>query len=80
MGIPERELERLFTPYYRGSNGNRAPGSGLGVSIAKEFIELHGGAVEITSRVGIGTTVMIRLPLVDEVLKDSRSLDDALDA
>ncbi len=80
MGIPERELERLFTPYFRGSNGNRTPGSGLGISIAKEFIELHGGSVEITSRVGIGTTVMIRLPLVDERATESLSSEDALDA
>ncbi len=79
MGIPEDEIERLFTPYYRGTNGNKAPGSGLGISIAKEFIELHGGSVEISSRVGIGTTVMISLPLLlDDT--DVLSTDSALDA
>ncbi len=66
IGIPEKEIDRLFTPYFRGSNANKVSGSGLGISIAKEFIELHGGSVEISSRMGIGTTVNIRLPLYRE--------------
>ncbi len=65
VGIPERELELLFTPYFRGTNSGRLPGSGLGISIAKEFIELHKGSVEIQSRVGIGTTVVLTIPMLD---------------
>lgn len=63
IGIPEVEQGRLFEAFQRGSNvGNRA-GTGLGLVIVKRCVELHSGRIELNSRPGEGTTVVVRLPL-----------------
>ena len=64
IGIPPDELGRLFERFYRASNAERAgrPGSGLGLSVVKEIVELHGGRVEVASTPGRGTTVTAWLP------------------
>ena len=65
IGIPPDELGRLFERFYRASNAERAgrPGSGLGLAVVKEIVELHGGRVEVASTPGLGTTVTAWLPL-----------------
>jgi signal transduction histidine kinase len=60
-GIPERVLESVCEPFFT----TRAEGTGLGLAIAKRYIEQNGGALEISSVVGTGTTVRIRLPGID---------------
>lgn len=62
-GIPQDELPRLFTRFFRGSAAAGTPGSGLGLAGAKLIVEQHGGELSITSAVGEGTTVTVRLPL-----------------
>jgi signal transduction histidine kinase len=64
IGIPEAELERLFERFFRASTATsrEIPGSGLGLSVAKTIAELHGGSLELRSREGEGTTVVVRLP------------------
>jgi signal transduction histidine kinase len=52
------ELEKVFQPFYT----NKAQGVGLGMSIVKRLVELHGGEVRIDSRTGRGTTVSVDLP------------------
>ena len=61
-GIPERVLESVCEPFFT----TRAEGTGLGLAIAKRYIEQNGGALEITSVPGSGTTVRIRLPALEE--------------
>lgn len=63
MGIPEEELPHLFEPFFRGSNTQGTPGVGLGLTLAKEFIEAHRGSIFLRSRPGLGTTVTLHLPL-----------------
>ena len=65
IGIPDEDLEYLFTPFTRGTNTARAgiPGSGLGLVVSRAILDLHGGALDVTSKKGHGTTVTIRLPL-----------------
>jgi len=65
IGIPPDELGRLFERFYRASNAERGgrPGSGLGLAVVKEIVELHGGRVEVASIPGRGTTVTAWLPL-----------------
>jgi signal transduction histidine kinase/HAMP domain-containing protein len=65
MGIPEIEQEGLFTPFFRGSNTSTISGTGIGLSIVKEFAEAHGGSVSVMSRQNEGSTFTVRLPLLD---------------
>ncbi len=59
-GIPAEELPRLFERFYRGSA--RAPGAGLGLSIARNLVRLHGGDISVSSEVGRGSEFRVRLP------------------
>lgn len=59
-GIDERELPRIFERFYK---GGEMLGSGLGLSIVKEIIEQSRGRINVTSKKGEGTTVMVTLPL-----------------
>jgi signal transduction histidine kinase len=62
MGIPEADLEQLFSAFYRGRNAGQVPGTGLGLTIVKRCVELHRGKIKVESAVGRGTTVTVRLP------------------
>jgi PAS domain S-box-containing protein len=64
IGIPERDLPRLFEAFHRCSNVGDTPGTGLGLVIVKRCAELHGGSVEVESEPGRGTTFTVRLPLL----------------
>jgi two-component system sensor histidine kinase BaeS len=63
-GIPEAELPRVFDRFFRGTNVGeaRASGSGLGLAIARSIVEMHGGAIEVASVAGSGSTFTIMLP------------------
>jgi signal transduction histidine kinase/HAMP domain-containing protein len=65
IGIPEQEQENLFTPFFRASNTTTISGTGIGLSIVKEFIEAHSGKVSVESRQNDGSTFTVRLPLLD---------------
>ncbi len=65
VGIPETDLERLFSAFYRGRNVGQAPGTGLGLTIVKRCVELHRGKIKVESTVGRGTTVTVKLPLFE---------------
>ncbi|MGP0060988.1 MAG: ATP-binding protein [Beijerinckiaceae bacterium] len=62
MGIPEADLKRLFSRFYRGSNVSSIVGTGVGLYLAKMVIELHGGEIAVESREGEGSRFTIRLP------------------
>jgi signal transduction histidine kinase len=63
-GIEVSELPHIFERFYRGTNANevRSSGSGLGLAIVKSIIEMHGGRIEVTSQLGVGTTFRVILP------------------
>ncbi|MEO7016172.1 MAG: ATP-binding protein [Leifsonia sp.] len=65
MGIPAVELSRLSTRFFRASTATRnaVPGVGLGLTITKAIVTAHGGTVDIASEEGVGTTIIVRLPL-----------------
>lgn len=65
IGIPIKEQGRLYSKFFRGSNVVRmqAEGTGLGLFIVKNIIERHKGKMEITSKEGAGTEVLISLPI-----------------
>lgn len=64
IGIPEGEQEKVFAPFYQVDRRlNRAyEGAGIGLSLAKRYVELHGGSLQLTSTVGVGTTLVALLP------------------
>lgn len=59
-GIPEAELPFVKEKFYKGSSKQR--GSGIGLAVTDEIVKLHGGTLEIKSRVGEGTAVFITVP------------------
>jgi signal transduction histidine kinase len=63
-GIPEDELARIFTKFYRSrsAKASSVKGSGLGLYLAKYFVELHNGTVSVDSREGEGSTFTIEIP------------------
>jgi signal transduction histidine kinase len=67
-GIPSDALTKLFEPFYQASRkpGAKSKGLGLGLSIVKTLVELHGGTISVTSEVGRGTEFCIRVPLLSE--------------
>jgi PAS domain S-box-containing protein len=63
IGISEEDQEHLFKAFHRGSNVGARQGTGLGLLLVKRCAELHGGKVEIKSRIAEGTRVTARLPI-----------------
>jgi len=73
-GIPAEDLPRVFERFYRGSNvGEQTAGSGLGLAVARQIVQQHGGSIDIDSTRGSGTIVTLRLPETQPT--DSRSND-----
>jgi signal transduction histidine kinase len=68
IGIPQAELPQLFQRFYRASNvdDGEISGFGVGLYLVKEIVTLHGGAVDVVSEEGHGSTFLITLPLLEE--------------
>jgi PAS domain S-box-containing protein len=64
IGIPGDEHERLFASFQRGSNVKDIQGTGLGLTIAKQAVDLHGGQIFLESQPGAGAVFSVVLPLV----------------
>jgi PAS domain S-box-containing protein len=64
IGVPAHEQQRLFDRFFRSSLAQQSaiPGSGLGLSIAHNIVERHGGTLEVRSEAGEGSTFRVRLP------------------
>lgn len=73
VGIDATEIPHIFERFYRGSRANeaRGSGSGLGLAIVKSIVDMHGGRINVESRVGAGTTITVTLP------RDPRGTADA---
>jgi signal transduction histidine kinase/DNA-binding response OmpR family regulator/Tfp pilus assembly protein PilF len=77
MGIPERDLEFIFDRFYQSHNGRESTGSGIGLALAKELIELHHGSIRVKSEEGSGTEFFIRLPMRNAHLsKEEITMDE----
>jgi signal transduction histidine kinase len=68
IGIPEEDLDRIFERFYRvdKARSRSAGGTGLGLAIVKHAVGLHGGSVEVKSKLARGSTFTVRIPLAPE--------------
>jgi signal transduction histidine kinase len=62
-GIPEEQLPYIFDKYFQVGQQARTKGAGLGLAIAREVVEAHGGAISVDSQTGRGTTFTIDIPV-----------------
>ena len=65
IGIAPEDIGRVSEPYFRAQTARDSgiPGTGLGMSIAREIVVAHAGSLDVASDAGMGTTVTLRLPL-----------------
>lgn len=80
IGIPKKDREQLFDWFRRGSNVGKVDGIGLGLSIVKQCVDLHGGNIIVESEEGIGTTVTVSLPLRQMRSRSLRAVRSRSDA
>jgi signal transduction histidine kinase len=68
MGIPAEDMASVFTPFERihSKKAGRRSGAGLGLTLVKNIVELHGGTAAIESKEGVGTLVTCRLPIIGQ--------------
>jgi len=68
IGIPKEDLERVFDRFYQAGEGaeRRKEGTGIGLAIVRNILQLHGCVVHATSELGQGTVVSFTLPLAEE--------------
>jgi two-component system phosphate regulon sensor histidine kinase PhoR len=66
IGIPSEERDKIYSRFYRISNDHtqQVKGSGIGLTIVKQIIESHGGTISLESKVGSGSTFIIKLPIL----------------
>jgi signal transduction histidine kinase len=62
IGMRAEEVARIFERFYRADSTGKIPGTGLGMCIVREIVEIHGGEVTVESQLGEGTTVTLWLP------------------
>ena len=64
-GISDDDQELIFREFVqvKGSDGRQRPGTGLGLALSKHFVDMHDGSLVVTSKVGVGSTFIINLPL-----------------
>lgn len=76
IGIAEENLERIFAPFQQGdgSTARLYGGTGIGLAITKQLVELHGGTLRVVSSVGVGSQFTFTLPIAPLDLKASQAL------
>jgi len=70
-GIPKKDLSKIFNPFFKTKGRDQiAEGSGLGLTIVREIVALHGGEINVESEVGKGTTFAVLLPALKRKKSD----------
>jgi PAS domain S-box-containing protein len=82
IGIPAESLPHMFERFHRveGARGRSHEGSGIGLALVQELVRLHGGTIDVASRVGEGTIFTVRIPAGHEHLPGSAIREAALAA
>lgn len=81
-GISPDEQEQIFTPFYQSGNAHdgQVQGSGLGLSLVKELVELHHGSITVTSPAEGGSTFVVRLPVHAEAFSPDECVPATIDS
>ncbi|WP_163322746.1 hybrid sensor histidine kinase/response regulator transcription factor [Draconibacterium mangrovi] len=74
-GIPTDQIEHIFDRFFQAESSHGFMGTGLGLSLSKEFVDLHHGEIEVKSNIGEGTTFTIHLPLGNTHLSASEKIE-----
>ena len=70
IGISEKQIDKLFIPFTRlGQDKSGIEGTGIGMTITKQLVELMKGSLKVESEIGIGSTFIVNLPLAEKVIK-----------
>lgn len=77
IGISKEDLPRIKQKFFKANHTRR--GSGIGLAVADEIIQRHGGTLTIDSEQGVGTTVMMTLPCIKQKNKSEKSDSDKID-
>lgn len=72
IGIDPDDLPKMFERYFRARTSTGIAGTGIGLNLVKQFVELHGGRVSVESKRGGGSTFTVSLP-IDEQVQTSTS-------
>ncbi|HWK45030.1 MAG TPA: ATP-binding protein [Stellaceae bacterium] len=80
VGIAAEHHGRVFEMFERGNPQARLAGAGLGLSLVKSFVELHGGRVELSSEAGEGTRVTCYLPMAEAQIGTTAAADETATA
>ena len=81
VGIPKEKIPKIFDRFYQvdGSHTREQEGTGIGLSLTKELVELHRGRIEVESEEGKGTTIKIIIPLGKEHLKPEEICEEEIE-
>ena len=63
IGIPEADFPKLYEAFHRAGNVGEIPGTGLGMLIVKRCIDLQQGRIDLESKLGVGTSVTVTIPM-----------------
>ena len=88
VGVAEHQLSRLFERFYRveETKSRSYEGSGIGLALVQELVNLHGGLIEVNSQLGVGTTFRVRIPFgaahipAERIKRESSKAATAVDA
>lgn len=63
IGMSQKDLEKLFSKFFRAKNSVGIAGTGMGLYLVKQFLDLHNGDIEVSSTEGVGTEFIVKLPI-----------------
>ncbi|MDX1429332.1 MAG: response regulator, partial [Rhodothermales bacterium] len=80
VGIPEEQLTKIFDRFHQLERPSASAGTGIGLALAKELVELHGGSITVESVPGFGAAFTILLPIESDADENTQAMSGAMQA